>query len=218
VADAAGEGHRQTSAGRTVAKQGLNQSRSGLDPWVPGDQDCVGEVQDIAEVQGSAGKHDHDQRLADGGHRTQDLDLTSGQADAGHGVGLPRPRRVFADEGDGDVGLADQVQGLVAEAPVVDDRALPQRRPDRAGRAGDVLAAAVEAPGTQEGLSLLHERTSQQDTARIGGQREGALVGEQHEGRGGGLASQGSGGRPGRRRRRGGSQVGPFEEPMPHLE
>ena len=175
MAEAAGKCHRQPPAWRTVTKEGLYQRRSRLDPWVPGDQDGVGEVQNLAEVKGPAGEHDDDKWFADGGHRAQNLELTSGQADAGDRVGLARSRRVLADEGDGDVGLADQVHGPVAEAPV------------------------AEGPGAQEGLPLVGERTGQQDAARVRSQREdadtlGVLVAEQHEGGGGRLPGQGSGG------------------------
>jgi len=199
MAEAAGKCHRQPPAWRTVTKEGLYQRRSGLDPWVPGDQDGVGEVQNLAEVKGPAGEHDDDKWFADGGHRAQNLELTSGQADAGDRVGLARSRRVLADEGDGDVGLVDQVHGPVAEAPVVDDGIPAQPRPYGGGWAGDVLASAVEGPGAQEGLPLVGERTGQQDAARVRRQREdadtlGVLVAEQHEGGGGRLPGQGSGG------------------------
>ena len=78
MAEAAGKCHRQPPAWRTVTKEGLYQRRSGLDPWVPGDQDRVGQVQNLAEVQGPAGEDDDDERLAERGDRAQDLDLTSG--------------------------------------------------------------------------------------------------------------------------------------------
>jgi len=77
VANAAGERHRQTSAGRAVAEQGFDQRRSGLDPWVPGDQDRVGQVQNLAEVQRPAGEHHDNKWLANGGNRAPDLELTA---------------------------------------------------------------------------------------------------------------------------------------------
>src|SRR5450759_294922 len=48
-------------------------------------------------------KYDHNKRFADGGDCTKNLALTSGQAQAGHRVCLAGSRRVFADEGYGDV-------------------------------------------------------------------------------------------------------------------
>ena len=173
-----GQAHRQPAGGRLIAEQHVHQRGSRLGPRLPGEQDRVGEFEHRAQIQRPTGDHHHDQRLAQPGEFAQQGQLADGQVGMGQAAVLAAAARVFPDQGDGQVGALGVTHREVGEATVRHEQAVKavRQHPRRADR----RPSALEDPGAQQRVGVLHERSAQVDQSQVAVQREDAGVLEQH--------------------------------------